>query len=343
MTLELDSLRTKLWALAPGRYTSASGYMVTEGRTGRQSFGSGIKFFEGEPVGNLSRFNGDHITVGELRENYRVWRPEETIEAARVLKEKGRLLVVGRPQSGKGTILFGLSDICDKQGIGYAMIDGHWLDSPSGEVINAIQKAQAEGKMIFFDSFDYLFAGSTKLRKQNKEKHVQRTREIIDALKDTTVPLVLTAHDDYWAGLVLDKNLLNEHKDFLESLGIYNLPRYIESEESRLAFLVDHEYSLEEAYALLSVPNMPLVRDAITRPTGNGDYIQELELSLKDYGVLKRLARRSEGETHGIPDQVKSLLKRIENGDEEAAFEISHVILSLHFESDLAATLRWQK
>ncbi len=341
--MEIDNLRLQPWAIALPRYTSDNRYMVDRGRPSRTNIGNGMKLFDGNPVGSLENFNGSSITVDELRNYYRVWRPEETVEAAHVLKEHGRLLVVGRPQSGKGTILFGLSEICDKQQIGYLMIDGHWLEAPTEQVIQAIEKADQEGKMIFYDSFDYLFAGSNKLRKQNKETHSQRTREIISALQKTTTPLVLTAHDEYWAKLVLNPALLEEHRDFLQTLGIYNLPRYIESEESRLAFLIDHEFELEQACKLLNFPNTDLTKSIISKTYRDSKYEKDLYLALQDYGVLKKLARREDKEIYGLPDQVKDLLVKIDDGNPSAIKELIDIVLSLHFESDLAATLRWSK
>ena len=335
MQIELSEAQNRPWAVAQARYTSENSYMV-DSRPARQNYGYGIKFFEGRPVDDLALFNGENVTVEELRSTYRVWRPEETVEAAHALKEHGRVLVVGRPQSGKGTIVFGMSEICDKQGYGYLMIDGHWQDAPAEMVVDAINKAQTEGKMIFFDSFDYLFAGSSKLRKYSKPVIAERTGKIVDALSATTVPLVLTRHDDFWADLVIDKDLVNSHQDFLQTVGVYDLPRYIESEESRLAFLVDHEYNINEAYSLLQIPDLPLVKDVVAAKIGDNKYLDDVRLALKDYGVLKRLAR-SEGEI------TKKLVEEINSGDENAILEFVHMVIGIHLESDLAATLRWQK
>ncbi len=318
------------------RYTKSNGFMVENPRPTRINLGSGIKLFEGKALADISEFDKSNITADELRESFRVWRPEDTVEAIKTLKQSGRLLIVGEPQSGKGTLLFGISDVCDKQGLGYLMIDGHWLEAPASKIISAIKKADEKGEMIFYDSFDYLFASSNKIRKQNKEMHAQRTREIIGTLKSTQVPLVMTFHDENWSRIFLDKNLLEENQDFLKSFSMYELSRYIGSKESRLAFLVDHEYSFEDACQLLNLPDNPRVLDVIASRVGKKKYKDQLELALKDYGVLKKLARNYQ-------DDTKGLMSEVEGGDEEATIGLVYLILSTQFESDFSPILRWQK
>lgn len=332
------TVETQLEIRSQGFYNEGNGYMTEAPRATRQANGGGIKRWEGSPAVDTS-FAARSISVDDLRDTTkvkeRVWRPEETLEAAGILSREGRVMIIGDPQAGKGTILYGVSSMCDIAQVSYMMVDGHWLDTSGERVVEAIELAGRRRDVIFYDSFDYLFAATGRLRKASVDVHRRRTSEIIHALSDVQVPLVLTAHGDTWAEYFLSPEMLSEHDEFLSRFddAKYHLPRQMASETSCHIFLVDHEYSDLEADTLLNLASNPVVVDSIVTGLGDKRYIEEMAMAVLDFPTLKSLARERSAET-------RHLLKRVENGDKSSILPLCGIVMDQFHESNFLANLR---
>lgn len=315
-------------------YTRENNFMVEEARPNRVSVGYGIKFFEGNPIEDHHHFNSSQVEPQNLRNDIErgVWRAEETLRAADILQSNGKVIIEGAPQSGKGTILYGLSTICDFEGWGYVLVDGHFIDSPADHVVTAIKKADQEGKIVFFDSFDYLFAGNRKMRRLPLEKQKERTKQIIEALQEAEVPLVLTAHGGYWAEMFLNQELMQEHEHFISPIPVYKLPRKIEEKSSQTMFLCAHGFTQEEAQSLVNFGEDPQTIDTLALHFGDYRVTDELQMAISDFAVLKKIAR-----DEGTPERVKNLLQ---DNTPEAILELTQIFRDYHREVDFLTTLR---
>ncbi len=262
-----------------------------EGRPHREESFNGIKFFAGAALpprdSLLPLVRG--VTAQQLREEKEVWRPEETVTAADTFFSQGKLLIEGPPQSGKGTILFGLSEICDIAGIGYCFINGHHQEVEGEELALQIKRANERNIPIFFDSFDYLFLKSRSVgRDIGREAQQKRVPIIIDALNSATVPIAITSHDEEWASVFLDKELRDQYTTFLQTFPRYQIPLFLQSRKSINKFLIDQE-----------VPR--IVVDYMGQMETDrrlAEYMQKVQIpndlvlsALRTYPVLKELAR----------------------------------------------------
>src|SRR5690349_19661975 len=136
-------------------YTAENGFSGIKRNT-RMIDRSGIKEFIGDsPAKPWSELH-QASSIKQLRNDSEVWRAEEVYAASQILAETNKLIVYGGPQSGKGTILYGLSEICEQSDHGCMFIDGHRQELTTDEILLAIQDAESRQIPIFFDSGDYL-------------------------------------------------------------------------------------------------------------------------------------------------------------------------------------------
>ena len=231
-------------------------------RARRTEHWSGIKFFDGQPLPdkNTLRELVPRVSALFLRDAMHVWRPEETVEAARIFfgldsadDDIPGVTIIGAPQEGKGTILFGLSEICHVLGIGYVFNDGHHQETPGEQIAETIAKAEAFGFPVFFDSTDYLFIVSRNAgRTINAEALAKRTPVIISALSQAKIPIATTRHDGRWAKVFTDPDLRQRYGATLDRFPVFQIPEYMQSDESRLRFLLDHGVQEKIAEYLLN-------------------------------------------------------------------------------------------
>lgn len=325
----LETLTTR-----QGRYNIENGFVVSMSRPARFLNMEGVKAFEGRPVGTYENFRAGIQTATELRERFGVWRAEETVEASNMLADHGKLLVVGSPQSGKGTIMYGLTSICDTKGIGQLLIDGHWQESSAETVVEAIQLADQKSIPIFFDSADYLFLGSRKFRRLSKLAQAERTGKILEALSQAKTPVILTMHDQFWMDSFLDKELLEKHQKFFEQFPIYNLSRQLSDGDSVVTFLVDHGYSPSESYFIQNMAGNPLIQNLVTKPEfGDKKLLSEIAFAVNDYPALKILARERQ-------EEVRATIAKVFSGNQESVEILVNIILESLFKSDFETSLR---
>lgn len=309
----------------------------------RQNSHGGIKFFAGSSLPTESgaifqTYSNYRENVEDLREKHKVWRPEETFEAADLFFLHGKVNIVGSPQSGKGTILFGLSEICSELGWGYAFIDGHYQDTPALDspelaaraeqkgvpkecrsVVNAIREAQIRNILIFFDSFDYLFAGTRKIRTISRAEQSVRTPAIMEALDATTVPVAVTHHDEEWSDRFIDKELQAQFEDQVLDYPRYRLWEGLRSPQSIRRFLMDHDISYEHAQFLGEMPYQKMLEGHFSRILEDSPelklserlaHLYPTELSfhahakLASFPVLKELVR-------GMREEFIPVLERV--------------------------------
>lgn len=265
-----------------------------EKRPHRSENFNGMKFFNGMPINQVPDLAARvaAITPDQLREKMKVWRPEETIAAAVPFFGEGKVMIKGPPQSGKGTIIYGLTEMCDILNVGYLFIDGHHLETSGDEVADQIDKASVLGYPVFFDSYDYLFLGSRKMGRGMSEA-AQKTRDdkIIGALQKAEVPIALTFHDEEHTRRFMSGDRIAEYQAFHDQFPVYNLPLFLQSEASTRRFLADHEAPA------------PVI-DYMMELGQNGDFLEaadsadEVQMesrqildSIRTYPVLKMLIR----------------------------------------------------
>lgn len=315
-------------------------------REKREGSYGGIKFFKGAPLPNhgimLDTYRS--LSLETLRETHKVWRPEETLEAAKPFFEEGRVNVVGAPQSGKGTILFGLSEICDQFGWGYVFIDGHHQETPAEQVVATIQEAEERGIPIFYDSLDYLFAGYRKIRDLPKEKQEKRTPKIMNALVNVKVPLAITHHDEEWAKLFLDPQLVGRFSDQIRKFPVYRIPDSFQSPESIRRFLLDQNVPPQEAEFLSQFPwNKPKEHELVILFDRLGkenpdQFVKTVFAATASFPVLKELVRDAR-------ETFMPFLIKIANGsvDEKDLAGFAETIWKAETKRTQLAKIRWDK
>ncbi len=271
---------------------------AAETRRTREQHADGIKFFLGEslPPTEVLLDLVRPLTASQLREEKRVWRSDETIDAAPPFFKQGRVVIVGGPQEGKGTILFGLSELCElipPNGVGYIFIDGHHQEVVGEVVVAAIQEAERRRIPIFFDSFDYLALGSRKAgRTISVEKQSERSELILPAITRTTVPVAVTMHTDDWAEEFLNPQLRNLLINCVNDFPLYEIPPLIKSRSSIVRFLYDHGVDVRLARYLANLPHLPEAYDVLLARY-NYNQVSEILLNLQRYPVLKEIVRGS--------------------------------------------------
>lgn len=292
-----------------------------EPREHREQSERGIKFFF--PKAHFSSPFASHreITAAYLRDERKAWRPEETLEATDVLFTHGRVNIVGAPQAGKGTILFGISEVFEALGKPYVFIDSHYQDTAAQNVVAAIRRAEEVDAAIFVDSADYLFAGenpgleylkpTVKLRdiplllqrggliKRNGERvEVEgRTKLILEGLDAVTVPVALTTHDETWARLFNDLKFREQFLHHLDRYPIYEIPLNLQSKASMRRFLLEHNVPENLAEFLLTMESNSFVYGALTHLLNDKEKVAFIFEAIKNFPVLKALVRpRGEGE-----------------------------------------------
>ncbi len=273
---------------------------------------SGIKFFHGSPLPDLATLhkNVPTVTAQYLREDKHVWRPEEAVEAARLFfglenqpNQRMGVRIIGEPQSGKGTFLFGISDICDALGYGYVFIDGHHQEVEGSIVADAIAQAQNMNIPVFYDSTDYLFLKSRKTgRSISKETQGKRTQLIIAAIDASTIPVALTSHDEEWATEFLDLELRDKYNQAFTRFPAYEIPLYLQSAASVRRYLLDNKIPEKVADYLLNMGNDEFTRsglhsldDKIFYPSFDPDptiTVANICKTIYIYAVLKDLVKR---------------------------------------------------
>ncbi len=322
---------------------------VNRARERRIDNWSGIKFFDGDPLPDKLQERVAGITIDYLREQRHVWRPEETVEAAKLffgIESTGQRLglqVIGEPQSGKGSILFGLSEICDVLGIGYVFIDGHHQEVEGSVVAETIDNARKMRIPVFFDSTDYLFLGSRSAGRSisiNKQK--KRVPVIMRAIDEAkTIPIAITAHDELWAKEFLNLDLREQFAYILNSFPKYTLSPYLQSEASIRQFLLDNQIPEWVVDYLLGMKNDSFVREELAKLTpqslidlgcnlgGNTQFTDEdILTALKAFCVLKDLARAEK-------DTLLSLVETLVSPEvtltqkQEAIYQLGVLLLKL--------------
>lgn len=256
----------------------------------------GIKSFKGDPLPASEEIRSRYktLTLDRLRETHKVWRPEETLEAAKSFFEEGRVNVVGAPQSGKGTIMFGLTEICEAFDWGYIFIDGHHQEASASDVIGAIVEAERRNVPVFFDSFDYLFLGSRRYRTISIAAQEERTTKIIDTVTNAKIPVAITHHDEEWANLFLNKNLKDRFKPQVDTFPVYQIPDSFKSPESIRRFLTDQNISPREAGFLANFAwEKPMLMrfKAIFSSFVEEQAVETLYKATANFPVLKEVAR----------------------------------------------------
>ena len=299
---------------------------------------NGIKFFKGNPLPErhvMARMYRE-VTANQLRDEMKVWRPEETVEAAQLFFEHGKVNVVGEPQSGKGTILFGLSEICQKEGWGYVFIDGHHQEVPYGIVTDALRAAQQMRVAVFFDSFDYLFMGSSRHRTISHAVQEERTGEIVQAAANLSVPIAITTHDEGWAQEFVNTELREKHRGEIDSFPIYEIPLDFMSYESIRRFLQDSGFSEQSALFLIGMHEDPKVINLLTNFYGDKSKVQEVFGAIQNYPVLKELTRDRR-------EDVDPILFAAGRGNVEKTVELARIIREAEHKRRFLTLLRKTK
>lgn len=318
----------------------------TEARNARIETWPGIKFFQGSPLPerDLLKTLVPSITVDVLREEKHVWRPEETIETSKDFFgleptniQKPGLLVIGPPQSGKGTILFGLSEICDILQVGYVFIDGHHQETHEEIVAQTILKAQQLGIPIFFDSTDYLFLRSRKTgRSISLETQKRRVPIIMEAIRSVSVPIAMTFHDQEWQEEFLDLDLVSNCSDLFNSYPRYTIPTYLQSDASILRFLIDNGLPKASADYIINLPNLERVDEVLFTIIGQVEKVKAVLSGIRTYPVLKELVRNSR-------ETVNLLINNIQKDDENALAKLLELIYNLEEKRKILTQIRRYK
>ncbi|MBI2033379.1 MAG: hypothetical protein HYT10_02840 [Candidatus Levybacteria bacterium] len=328
--------------------------VVNGARETREHSRNGIKFFAGSALPDKETYLPlvRSVQPGELREasemERRVWRPEETLDAAELFFNVGRINVVGNPQWGKGTILYGLSEVCHRFGWGYLFIDGHHQEAPTEEVIAAIDKAQERGYPIFYDAFDHNFGDARQtaggIRMLSKEKQEERTTAIMEALDATTVPVAITNHDDTYAELFIDHILREKLQPFLDKYPLYELPAYLQSEESITVFLEDHGVPASQVDTLLHMEDDPEVVTLLVNTYGDKAFVDRIFTAVRSFSVLKEMVKPWDDENFvkaGRREEVLPLLEIIESTrDPKAILQLAHIIREADMKDAFLSLLR---
>lgn len=290
-----------------------------EARQNRLKNWNGIKSFGGDalPSRNILLSLISQITAEQLREEKKVWRPEETIEAGKIFFTEGKINVVGPPQSGKGTILFGLSEMCDIIGVGYIFISGHHQETTSKEITDTIYEAEKKRIPVFCDSTDYLFLKSRKVgREVSLTVQEEKVSSIIPVIASSSVPIAITSHDEEWAGEFLNLDLRGKYSQYLNQFPKYEIPLHLKSEASILRFLKDHNIDEKITRFILNLPTS--IVTVLEEEFGNKKK-DEILAATKTYPVLKELARERVDEFHSIIEAVYF--------EEKKAISLGHLIL----------------
>ncbi len=309
-------------------------------REKRERSMGGIKFFKGSPLPDpeerKSRYRA--LSLERLREAHKVWRPEETLEAAELFFSQGRVNIVGSPQSGKGTILFGLSEICDAFDWGYLFVDGHHQETPASQIVDAITEAQTRRVPIFFDSFDYLFAVSRKLRTIPITTQEERTPVVVDALVKATVPVAITHHDEQWAELFLNKDLRSRFRSQVEAFPTYEIPDSFRSPQSINRFLIDQGIPAQEAAFLANFAWEQPMLDRFKGLFPNS--FQTLFTATASFPVLKEVARDNKAEFLPLLTAIAQTESPV---DDNTLAKFADVILEADNKRINLAATRWAK
>lgn len=273
----------------------------------------GIKFFKPHSEIPIQFGSYKDITVEHMRDARKVWRPEETVEAGKIFFEAGKINVIGAPQWGKGTILFGLSEIFDELGQGYVFLNGHAQDTPEDVMVESIKEANNLGYAIFFDSFDYLFLDSTAGgRTISRPRQQTRTAAIINTLSNVTVPVAITMHDEDWARAFINHALRDQYRDFLDSFPMYHIPLHMQSKESTVKFLAAHNISAQDAEFIIGMPNDEEVVNTLVAQYGDKDIVSSIFDALTAFPILKELVRTSEAERTLVKGRGEEFIEALE-------------------------------
>lgn len=324
---------------------------INGARENRLQNWNGIKFFNGRslPERNILLQQVERITADQLREEMKVWRPEETIEAGKVFFDKGRVNIVGPPQSGKGTILFGLSEMCDIMGIGYVFIDGHHQEVEGEVIANTMAQAQQTNIPVFYDSTDYLWLRSrTHGRTINTAAQQNRVPVIISAIGRLTVPIAITSHDEEWAHEFLNLEMRAQFADALTRFPRYEIPLYLQSDASIKRFMKDHGISQKITEYLLDMPINSEVNEILKKyflgirtvdDSIPEDADQMVFSGLRTYPVLKELVR----DRGQALDEVMQKIFDSNQQDQSAIQELGLLILETEQRRRILTQLRKTK
>lgn len=309
-------------------------------RETRQRAKDGIKFFSGKPLPDQEAivFQYQTITVENLRDakdkERRVWRPEETLEAAKPFFGEGRVHIIGSPNAGKGTILYGLSEICHRMGWGYAFIDGHHQETPAETAVEAIREAKRKNIPIFFDSFDYLFAGSRSgVRTITTAQRNSRTSPILDALDNANTPIAITSHDEEWAKSFIDITFRERFRKQLDKYPVYEIPLNLQSKESIVRFLIDQGIGVDGAEFLVEIEKNPAVLNVLVHHFTDHRDMQKVFEAITHFPVLKELTRENR----------EKFLKSIEGAkqnSQEAIINLAQIIREAEYKCIFSTILR---
>lgn len=312
-------------------------------RETRERARDGIKFFSGNPLPDKDTTIAlyKNITVENLRDakdkERRVWRPEETLEAAKPFFEEGKVHIVGSPDAGKGTILYGLSEICHRMGWGYGFIDSHHQETPAETVVEAIKEAKRKKIPIFFDSFDYLFAGSrSRVRTITTIQRNSRTPLILDALDNANTPIAITSHDEEWAKSFVDIEFRKRFRKQLNKYPVYEIPLNLQSKESIARFLMDQGIEDNNARFLTEMETNPAVLNVLVHHYKTHKDMQKVFDAIKHFPVLKELTRESR----------EKFLKSIEGAkqnNQEDIINLAQIIREAEYKCIFSTVLRKTK
>ncbi len=284
------------------------GFNNGEPKESRNHSRKGIKIFSGERLPSKNVLLGcvSRVSVEQLREERKVWRPEETMQSASVFFKEGKINIVGAPQSGKGTILFGLSSICDIYTWGYIFVDGHFQETPFDTIIEAIHKAQTKNIPIFYDAFDYNFAGVSRngggVRDISIKKQKEKTQKIMRELDKVSVPVAITSHDAQWSDEFLNMDLVNEFTNELSTYPVYEIPLNLQSSASIMRFLIDSNIQFDnkinpsEANFFVNMREHAVFYNTLISIYGDKKKADLVLEARRNYPVLKELIRERRGE-----------------------------------------------
>jgi hypothetical protein len=282
--------------------------------------------------GELPHSKIDHFSSGATTSylmEMGMWRPRDSVKVICQMAAGRSVLIRGRAGCGKGAVLTGSWRWADSVGLSQAFLDGHYQETDDEVFLQAI-RTQRESGIVFFDSMDYLYAGSRKTRRLSRERHVERTRLILKMLDE--VPIVVgTLHEDSWRTYLGDQELIHEFDQFFarRETVVYDVPERFDDVELGYRFLLKKGIEPEYARRLVSSPDNPRVRALFFERWPSKHRWDQFVWLMQTYAILKLIAQDVFGEH--VPLQML-----MREGPEDSFW---HALFEYVFSKDLRLTM----
>lgn len=194
------------------------------------------------------RYKEETFSPGSHRH---IWLSRETYQVAQRVESGQSVLIRGDLGSGKSAIVYGLRTYLRSANAPYYYVDGHFGTTPHTVIERKMDKSLRHGKILIWDSTDYLLGETRKVIRGNRQRYKERSSRLISAMSqflDQGGRLVATTHLESWVNAFGDKDIANGHwRDIINRMSVHDVKGVFDNPNIAIQFYLSTGFTTEQA------------------------------------------------------------------------------------------------